>query len=278
MAEAVLPLTKLRRVFDKGAHMMDLHHKRGEDELDYFIDLARWLEPDEAIISARAWVGDLLATLTGSVTIVPDPYQLTAFRADFAPTGVVVWLRGGNDGRRYVVSCLIQTDLGKIKLIRFAIITRGTGTLASLLLPIIRVTDITVNLVQAPITVAPPTFGLVAVGAEQISAVTITNNTGLDPLVVLSITGTGDFTPVGAYVTGLPRSIPLGGSGTFDVRFTPSVIGARNGLVTITTNALGGAVVLNVTGTGAPATNRILLEDGGGILLEDDSGFIVSED
>jgi aryl-phospho-beta-D-glucosidase BglC (GH1 family) len=113
IAETALPLTKMRRVFDRGSSMMSLVHKRAEDTLDYFIDLLRWLEPDESIVSCEAYTGPT------------EPQELVIDRLNYAGTGVVLWIKGGGDGARYTVFCKVVTSRGKVKLFRFVMVTRG---------------------------------------------------------------------------------------------------------------------------------------------------------
>lgn len=113
IAEAEFPLSKLRLIFDRGAHMMSLVHKRAEDTLDYFIDLARWLEPDESIVACEAYTGPT------------EPQALMVDRLQYAGTGVVIWLRSGGNGVRYSVFCRVITSRGKDKLFEFAMTTNG---------------------------------------------------------------------------------------------------------------------------------------------------------
>jgi hypothetical protein len=180
---SALPVRKDRRIVDKGPHMAELVHKRGEDTLDYFIDLSRWLEPHEVIVVARA------RTL---------PADLQVLRVDFAPQGAVVWLSQGADGVRHEVQAQVQTSLGKVKLIRFFAITRGNGVPP---LP----PPITITVPDLEIVLAPTSPGLevsattIDFGTTDLSGgegiVTI-KNTGTAPLIITSITTTGPFSVV----------------------------------------------------------------------------------
>ena len=92
--------------------MMDLLHKRAEDTLDYFIDLLRWLDSDEVLTACQAY---------------SDPATLVVAQAQFAPTGVVLWLKGGGDGVRQTVFCRVWTSRENVKLFRFIVLTRGVA-------------------------------------------------------------------------------------------------------------------------------------------------------
>lgn len=108
--DAQLPYSKERRIFDRGATMVQGQYKRSEDTLDYYIDLSKFLEPRETINSARA----------GSNTA-----SMSVERVEFAPTGVVVWISGGKDLERNTVVAWVTTSLGKVKIFRFIIKTVG---------------------------------------------------------------------------------------------------------------------------------------------------------
>lgn len=113
VAEADLPQSKARMIFDRGTYMTSVVHKRVEDILDYFIDLARWLEPDETIIACEAYTGPTA------------PEILVVQRLQYAPTGVVLWLKDGGDNVRYSVFCRVITNQGKRKLFEFSMLTNG---------------------------------------------------------------------------------------------------------------------------------------------------------
>lgn len=118
--EAELPYRKARRVFDYGAHMMQLVHKRAEDNLDYYIDMTRFLEPGDTIVGARASTG--------------NPFDLFVTRLEYADTGIVVWLGGGGDNVRYLVEVIATTAGNRRKRYAFQMITRGVDV--PLILPL----------------------------------------------------------------------------------------------------------------------------------------------
>lgn len=86
--------------------------KRSEEVLDYFIDMMKWLEPNEEVIGAAVWT---------------HPNSLIATRVEYGSTGVVAWLGGGADNVRQAVYVQISTSLGKIKLVEFILHTCGNA-------------------------------------------------------------------------------------------------------------------------------------------------------
>ncbi|MCW5912257.1 MAG: BspA family leucine-rich repeat surface protein [Cyclobacteriaceae bacterium] len=75
----------------------------------------------------------------------------------------------------------------------------------------------------------------------------VVSNTGSAPIIISSITATGDFVLTGTP----PTAIGVGGSFTIGVRFSPSVAGSRTGTFTINSNASVPVFTLNLMGTGA---------------------------
>ncbi|MEP7069258.1 MAG: choice-of-anchor D domain-containing protein, partial [Usitatibacter sp.] len=71
-------------------------------------------------------------------------------------------------------------------------------------------------------------------------------NLGPGSLVITSITVSGDF----AFSSTCGASVPVGGSCTIDVSFTPLASGIRNGLVTISSNANGSPHTVALSGAG----------------------------
>lgn len=110
-----LPLDNDRRIIvdSTGCCSIAYFDKRSEELLDYFIDMMKWLEPNEVIIGAAAWC---------------EPGTLFNTRLEYASTGVVAWLAGGADGVRHTVNVQISTSLGKIKLVQFVLQTYGVAT------------------------------------------------------------------------------------------------------------------------------------------------------
>lgn len=191
IGEALLPVGKQRRLFDKGPHMAQMIHKRGEDTLDWFIDLLRWLEPNESITSCTA------QRQTGDLTIQ---------RLQFAPTGALVWLTGGTDGVRHSVNVLVTTSRASVKLIRFSVLTRGSGAAIPPPLPVISIDSVTVIIPAGGVAPAPGpsatfgaasmSFGTIPDGSVGDLILTVTN-TGTAPLIISAASATGDFSVIG---------------------------------------------------------------------------------
>lgn len=80
-------------------------------------------------------------------------------------------------------------------------------------------------------------------------AVTLTNN-GNAPLAISSIYTAGDF----ADTNNCGNPVPASGSCVINVTFAPSGPGARNGALTIVSNALGGPAAVSLTGVGTDYT------------------------
>ena len=216
IAQSRLPVTTGYRVHDRGLFMMDAFWKRSEDVLDYFIDMWRWLEPGETVEGARAWA---------------EPGALDVVKVEFADTGVLVWCANGCDGARSVVHCRIITSIGREKLFRFRIDTRGRPGNAII---IGGGSTVTVG-GSDPLTITPPSlsFANTNIGAQSAAqVVTITNNSSV-VLPIASIAVSGDF----AQTNSVGVSLAPGASATISVRFAPTGAsgGPRTGQLSVVT-------------------------------------------
>jgi hypothetical protein len=115
------------------------------------------------------------------------------------------------------------------------------------------------NGVQVTIAVAPNalSFGNQRVATTSAPQSITLSNTGTDNLTVSSIVlggaNPGDFALAGVPV--LPAIIAPNGTAVFQVTFSPTVVGARNATVTITSDAANTpSVVVPLSGTGIQAT------------------------
>jgi hypothetical protein len=100
----------------------------------------------------------------------------------------------------------------------------------------------------APASVAPSSvaFGSVTVGSPSASMpVVLTNNQAVS-LTINTITASGDF----AQTNACPASLASGLSCTINVTFTPTVLGARTGKITINDDANNSPQTAFLTGTG----------------------------
>lgn len=85
---------------------MDSFYKQPTERLDYDIDFTEWLPNGDAIITTDAVsipVG-LTLTITDATTIIPK-----------------VWVGGGENKKRYVVSVVCETNQGRTKEVNFQI-------------------------------------------------------------------------------------------------------------------------------------------------------------
>ncbi|MED5545700.1 MAG: cellulase family glycosylhydrolase [Pseudomonadota bacterium] len=267
IAAEALPFTKARRIYDMGAHMAPLLHKRAEDTLDYFISLERFLEEGEEVTGARG-------SLCPQTTI-----PLIMHRLEFAPRGVLVWLTAGAHNERYEVHVLVETSWGKEKLYRFNIITRGR---ADFELP---EPPITVTIEPIPFGVgmagegeipdeegegqltlsrASLNFGELVEGELSLTQTFFARNTGTAPINLYSITVDGDYI-VSSDSTG--RIMP-GEEVTVSVAFAPSRVGTRNGTVTIDGAQVGTVALLGSAIADPTALPDASVDDG--ILTDED--------
>ncbi len=103
-------------------------------------------------------------------------------------------------------------------------------------------------------------FGNVIYGSFATQGVTL-SNIGTAPLLIQSVTETGnaDFTVASACGT----SVAAGGQCNLGIAFTPRAIGARSGVVSVTSNAAGSPHKIQMGGTGcryfSPAAARFFL-------------------
>lgn len=212
--EERLPISGRYRVHDRGLFMMDVFFKRSEDVLDYFIDLWNWLEPGETIEGARGWA---------------EPGTLDVVKVEFADTGVLVWCANGDDGARNIVHCRIITSIGREKLFRFRIDTRGVPGHAVI---IGGGSTVTVG-GSDPITVEPDSLSFPATLVDAQSAaqhVIVTNNSTVSIPITSIATDSAEFV-----VTGAVTSIAPGASVTLSVKFAPTgdTGGARTGQLSV---------------------------------------------
>lgn len=98
-----------------------------------------------------------------------------------------------------------------------------------------------------PASLTFATQQVASVSAAQTITVT---NTGTAPLVVSSVTVTGDFAETD---TCAGATFAVGQSCAVNVEFLPTVVGARSGVLTVFGNVTGGQATANLTGTGAVA-------------------------
>jgi len=85
---------------------------------------------------------------------------------------------------------------------------------------------------------------------SQVQSITLTNMTDDLALSVASVTVSEGFGQTNTCGSPFPISIPVSGNCTFQVTFTPTAAGPRDGTLTIVTNAVGSPHVISLSGTG----------------------------
>jgi hypothetical protein len=85
---------------------MDSFYKQNSEQLDYDIDFTQWLPDGDAIVST---------------TVSCSPEGLTLAISDPQTAIPKVWVSGGVNKKRYVVSVLIETAQSRTKEVNFQI-------------------------------------------------------------------------------------------------------------------------------------------------------------
>jgi sugar lactone lactonase YvrE len=98
------------------------------------------------------------------------------------------------------------------------------------------------------ITPSPLPFGLEGLGSTSSPETLTVSNTGNTAVTFTSIAMTGDF--AGATLAQCPSIAVDAKPCTFQITFTPTAAGTRNGTITFTDNATGSPQTVTLTGTG----------------------------
>lgn len=101
----------------------------------------------------------------------------------------------------------------------------------------------------ASLSVTALSFGEIAVDETSTAKTLTIHNTGVDPLIISSISVAGDF----LVQASLPATVAAGQNLQIQVRFSPSVPGARPGSMLIVSNAPGSPHSVALSGVGASA-------------------------
>jgi len=256
ITEADLPVRKHRRVRSTGPYQFDVEHKNAEDHLDYFIDLKRWLEPDESVSAADAYA---------------EPANLYVSKVRYADTGVMIWLAGGLDRGQHWVHVRFETTDGKRKIVSFMLITYGVSDFYEMFAEAgdvyvgdgdssepdqisVTISDGVIRIDSDPVleaitSIDNTSLSFPSTEVDDVSdalSFTITN-IGTGSLYIDSITANGDYSASTTYTPGNP--ILPNASISVDVTFEPTAAGTRNGSVTIASNAGSGPSTVSLFGT-----------------------------
>jgi len=107
---------------------------------------------------------------------------------------------------------------------------------------------------EISVTPSSVNFGSVAVNADASQTIKL-SNTGTAPLAISQVKAAGS----GFSISGLavPATVAAGSSVTFTVAFKPTAAGADSGSVSITSNAGGSPMTIDITGAGATSTVKL---------------------
>lgn len=114
--------------------------------------------------------------------------------------------------------------------------------------------------IQSELQIAPGTlnFGSIATGSSANLTLTLTNN-GTASVSHLALDATGDYAVT---VPCQQSTLAPGQSCTVTVTFSPTAIGARNGLLTVTSSDSNSPATVALTGTGVPSGSFTLTVNG----------------
>lgn len=107
------------------------------------------------------------------------------------------------------------------------------------------------------VTASPPSldFGSKGVGTTSSAQTVVLTNTGTNPLLVTSITTSGDFAETDSDTAKcLGQTVTSGASCSMLVTFTPTQTGPRTGVLTVCGNLSGGNLTIALSGTGTSAS------------------------
>ncbi len=100
------------------------------------------------------------------------------------------------------------------------------------------------------LTPATLQYGTQTVGTSSTPQTVLLRNMGSAPLLISSITATGDF----AQTDNCGTSLPASGSCTFSITFTPTAPKSRSGTIAIQDNAAGSPHIVSLSGSAFGAT------------------------
>lgn len=260
--DSQLPLDNDRRIIvdSTGCCSIAYFDKRSEELLDYFIDMMKWLEPNEVIIGAAAWC---------------EPGTLFNTRLEYASTGVVAWLAGGADNVRHTVNVQISTSLGKIKLVQFVLQTYGVASELAIVTAVgDTVTiigteqpgpdvDYTPEFKAYPASVEFPTTGAVT---GQSSRTIVLKNEGNAPGYIRRIEMEGPFTQSNSGI----QKVEPGEFVQITITYRPQAIGSHTGAIKVD---VGDGLQTLSTFTGQSIASQRMTTQGNQLVLTDGATF-----
>lgn len=109
-ASLIFPIRHQRRITFAGGNALYRYDKAEPETLDYWIDLTRWMEPDESITAAVAWA---------------DNAALQIPQVRFDDAWLVLWLAGGGFEARSSIEVMITTSRGRDVSCRLVLVSHG---------------------------------------------------------------------------------------------------------------------------------------------------------
>ena len=219
---ALLPLRSDRTIVYREGCSIPYEFKRSEDLLDYVVDMMKWLEAGEDIVSVLCWT---------------DSDSLRITRIQFSATAVLAYVIGGEDDARQTVSLSITTSLGKVKLVQFAVHTKGVAVAY----PIITALgdDVTVSTTIVPLPKPEPApklqftpssigFPETEIGSSSSKTVAI-KNVGTAAAYIRAITINAPF----SQRNNGEINLEPGETVNMTLTFTPQVVGIQSGTLSI---------------------------------------------
>ena len=219
---ALLPLRSDRTIAYREGCSIPYEFKRSEDLLDYVVDMMNWLEAGEDIVSVIGWTDS-------------DSLRITSIQ--FSATAVLAYVIGGEDDARQTVSLSIATSFGKVKLVQFAVHTKGVAVAY----PIITALgdDVTVSTTIVPLPEPEPApklqftpssigFPETEIGSSSSKTVAI-KNVGTAAAYIRAITINAPFSQRNNGEINLEPGETL----NMTLTFTPQVVGIQSGTLSI---------------------------------------------
>lgn len=245
MQSGYLPVSQYDAVLHIGNGIMERQIKRAENTHAWSFDACYWIEPSERITACAA------KTENGPLTIT---------NLQFTDSAIVIWLAGGGDDVRQVVSIDFLTSEGRRFQFKFACYTFGSAPMivrVELLGPPVVMVGFThpdkqpepVDMPEISITPSSLAFPLTGVNQESAPQVLTMTNTGEVPVFLRAINVAGAF----RQKNGSEEILQPGDTYPISVTFAPKAAGDFAGSISIDIND-GGKQYATFTGTAEIST------------------------
>ena len=219
---ALLPLRSDRTIVYREGCNIPYEFKRSEDLLDYVVDMMKWLEAGEDIVSVLGWTDS-------------DSLRITSIQ--FSATAVLAYVIGGEDDARQTVSLSIATSFGKVKLVQFAVHTKGVAVAYPIITALGDGVTVSTTIVPLPepepapkLRFTPSSIGfhVTEIGNSSSKTVAI-KNVGTAAAYIRAITINAPFSQRNNGEINLEPGETL----NMTLTFTPQVVGIQSGTLSI---------------------------------------------